>query len=347
MKSIVPLTLGLLEKGLLPDPVIRYGMQQLLANKIAEEKKDGVEAGQARIMKIIEEMRAAPIAVATKEANAQHYELPTEFFKLCLGKHLKYSSCYYKQGDESLSQAEGDMLALTCDRAQLADGQAILEFGCGWGSLSLYMAEHFPKARITGVSNSRTQKLFIDAQAKERGLTNLEIITCDMNVFTTDKRFDRIVSVEMFEHMRNWNALLTKAASFLNPKGKIFIHIFTHRDFAYFYDHQDESDFIGKYFFTGGIMPSDDLLLYFQDHIQIEDHWQVCGTHYSKTARQWLDNMDQHKDAILPILKNTYGEKEYIKWWHYWRIFYMACEELWGYKQGSEWIVSHYRFVKR
>ncbi len=347
MKALVPLTHGLIKKGLLPDSMIRFGMRQLLAAKITEETKDGIEAAQARLMRLIHAMRNAPIAVATKEANEQHYELPTEFFKMCLGKHLKYSSCYYINGDETLSQAESDMLALTAKRAELTDGQDILEFGCGWGSLSLYMATQFPRSRITAVSNSRTQKLYIDAQAKERGLNNLEIITCDMNIFTTEKRFDRIVSVEMFEHMRNWDALLFKASSFLKPQGKLFIHIFTHRDFAYFYDHEDESDFIGRYFFTGGIMPSDDLLLYFQDFIKIEDHWQVNGTHYAKTARAWLANMDSHKASILPLLKATYGAKEYIKWWHYWRIFYMACEELWGYDEGNKWIVSHYRFVKR
>lgn len=347
MKALVPLTQGLLEKGLLPDTVIRFGMRRLLAEKIALEKEDGIEAGQSRLMRLIQEMKTAPIAVATKEANQQHYELPTQFFQYCLGKHLKYSACYYTKGDETLDQAEADMLALTANRAELADGQNILEFGCGWGSLSLYMAKRFPKSRITAVSNSRTQKLHIDAEAKARGLNNLEIITCDMNVFETTKHFDRIVSVEMFEHMRNWEVLLAKAAVFLKSDGKMFIHIFTHRDFAYFYDHQDEGDFIGKYFFTGGIMPSDDLLLYFQDHIKIDDHWQVNGMHYAKTARAWLENMDARRKEILPILKETYGEKEYIKWWHYWRIFYMACEELWGFDNGGQWIVSHYRFVKR
>jgi cyclopropane-fatty-acyl-phospholipid synthase len=347
MKALVPLIQGLLERGLLSDVTIRYGMRRLLKEKLREENKDGIEKAQGRLMKLMHQMRQAPIAVATKEANHQHYELPTEFFKLCLGKHLKYSSCYYIEGHEDLSQAELDMLSLTCKRAEIADGQHILEFGCGWGSLSLFMAAQFPKAQITAVSNSRTQKIYIDAQAKERGISNLEIITCDMNIFSTTKKYDRIVSVEMFEHMRNWDALLSKAASFLNPQGKMFIHIFTHKQFAYFYDHKDDSDFIGKYFFTGGIMPSDDLLLYFQDHLKIEGHWQVCGQHYEKTANAWLRNMDANKDKIMPILRETYGQKECVKWWHYWRIFYMACAELWGYKQGNEWIVSHYRFVKR
>lgn len=347
MKTIVSLTQGLLKRGLLPDAVLRFGMRRLLAKKIAEESKDGHEATQQRLMCIIDTMRQSPIAVATQEANQQHYELPTQFFQYCLGDNLKYSSCYFKTGKESLSQAEEDMLALTAKRALLTNSGRILELGCGWGSLSLYMAKHFPQAEITAVSNSRTQKDFIDATAKQRGLTNLKVITADMNVFQTQERFDRIVSVEMFEHMRNWHLLLQKAATFLNDGGKLFIHIFTHRRFAYFYDHKDDNDFIGKYFFTGGIMPSDNLLLYFQDDFKIEDHWQVNGTHYARTARLWLYNMDVHKAQIMPILKATYGEKDYIQWWHYWRIFYMACEELWGYALGQEWIVSHYRFIKR
>jgi cyclopropane-fatty-acyl-phospholipid synthase len=266
---------------------------------------------------------------------------------MCLGKNLKYSSCYYPTGNESLDQAEDIMLDMTCKRAELADGQHILELGCGWGSLSLFMAARFPNASVTGVSNSKTQKMFIDAKAAERGIKNLTIITCDMNEFTIDQSFDRVVSVEMFEHMRNWDKLLKKVSDALKPQGKLFIHIFTHRQYGYLYNAKDDSDFIGRYFFTGGIMPSDDLMLYFQDYLKIEDHWQVAGTHYGQTSNHWLLNMDENKDKILPLLKATYGEKEYVKWWHYWRIFYMACAELWNYKNGSEWIVSHYRFVKR
>ncbi len=347
MKFLVPLTQPMLEKGLLPDPLLRWGMRQLLQAKLKEEAIDGVEFGHARLMRLIHHMQSSPIAVATQDANEQHYELPTRFFELCLGKNLKYSSCYFRRGDETLDQAEDDMLSMTCERADLRDGQQILEFGCGWGSLSLFMAKRYPHARITSVSNSRTQKVFIDEQAKLRGITNLEVITCDMNAFTIDRRFDRIVSVEMFEHMRNWQQLLHKAAGFLNHDGKLFIHIFTHRERAYLYDATDQGDFIGKYFFTGGIMPSDSLILYFQNDFQILDHWRVNGTHYAKTARGWLNNMDAHKEDILPILKNTYGEAQHIKWWHYWRIFYMACEELWGYSDGTEWMVSHYLFKKR
>ena len=344
--NLVSLSKGMLEKGLIPDPLIRWGMQQLLRQKLADEAQGGAQAAQVRLKMLIEEMKRSPVALHTLDANAQHYEVPTEFFQLCLGRHLKYSSCYYKQGDESLDEAEADMLAMSAQRAELQDGQHILELGCGWGSLSLYMASQYPNAKITSVSNSKTQKIFIDEQAKKRGLTNLRIITCDMNEFAINESFDRVVSVEMFEHMRNWQELLKRVAGFLKPQGKLFIHIFTHQQYAYFYDHQDESDFIGRYFFTGGIMPSDDLLLSFQDHLAIEDHWQVSGTHYSKTSEAWLSNMDAHKTRILEIFKDVYGQ-EYVKWWHYWRIFYMACAELWGYDNGSQWIVSHYRFIKR
>ncbi len=348
MKFLVPMTKGLLERGWIPDPFIRFGMRQLLRQKLIEECRDARSCVSTndRKMNLISEMRSSPIAVNTKDANEQHYELPTKFFQLCLGDNLKYSSCYYKTGEETLSQAEEIMLELTCERAELQDGQHVLELGCGWGSLSLFMAAKYPKSKITGVSNSKTQKAFIEEQAKIRGLNNLKIITCDMNDFTIIESFDRIVSVEMFEHMRNWQILLARISGFLNPQGKLFIHIFTHQKYAYLYDAKDDSDFIGRYFFTGGIMPSHDLLLYFQDHFKIEDNWKVSGTHYSQTSEQWLSNMDSNKSQIMPILKSVYG-KEALKWWHYWRIFYMACAELWGYDEGNEWIVSHYRFSKR
>ncbi len=347
MKFLVPLSTQLIERGLLPDVVLREGIRGLLRQKLLDESKGGIEAGQARFMKLIDHMYAAPIAVHTQEANEQHYELPTKFFEYCLGKHLKYSSCYFRHGNETLDQAEVDMLTITCERADLSDGQHVLELGCGWGSLSLFMAARFPHARITAVSNSSTQKAFIDDEIQKQGIKNLTVITCDMNTFNIHERFDRIVSVEMFEHMRGWPKLLEKASSFLKSDGKLFIHIFTHRRFAYLYDAQDEGDFIGQYFFTGGIMPSDNLLLYFQEHFLLEDHWQVSGNHYSKTAECWLKNMDAHKLDIMPILRNTYGAKDALKWWYYWRVFYLSCAELWGYKNGTEWIVSHYRLKKR
>ncbi len=335
----------LLEQGLLPDFLIRFGIRRKLQQKLIDEKKDGLEFGQERLMKLINGLKSGPIAVQTVKANEQHYELPSEFFELVLGKHLKYSSGYWREGVDSLDQSEEDMLQITCERADLSDGQEILELGCGWGSLSLFMAQRFPKSRTIAVSNSRTQKQFIDTQIARRGLKNLEILTADMNEFQIHKKFDRVVSIEMFEHMRNYQALLEKIDGFLKPDGKLFVHIFTHRQFVYPYDDADEADWIGRYFFTGGIMPSNNLLLYFQDHFKIEHHWQVSGTHYQKTSNGWLKKMDDNKEKIMPILQSTYGA-EYKKWWIYWRVFFMACAELWGYERGTQWIVSHYSFRK-
>jgi cyclopropane-fatty-acyl-phospholipid synthase len=346
MKKTFQLTNRLLEKGLIPDPLIRLGIRGLLKEKLDGEKRLQQAQGENRKAELIDFLKSSPIAVNTKEANEQHYELPSDFFELIMGKHMKYSCGFWNEGVRDFDTSEKDMLELTVDRADLKNGQSILELGCGWGSLTLFMAEKFPASRITGVSNSRTQKLFIENRARERNLSNVRILTADMNHFDVKEKFDRAVSVEMFEHMRNYKKLLEKIASFLKDDGKLFVHIFTHKDFAYLYDEKDESDWIAKYFFTGGVMPSDDLLLSFQDHFQIEKHWQVNGRHYQKTSEGWLKNMDRHKGKIMPILKTTYGEAECKKWWNYWRIFFLSCAELWGYKDGTEWIVSHYRFRK-
>lgn len=326
--------------------LIRQGIRRLLAQRLRDEKKADTQAQQAHFMKLVEELKSSGIAVHTAEANEQHYEVPTEFYQYCLGRHLKYSSGYWKEGVTDLDTSEKDMLELTCARAELANGQNVLELGCGWGSLSLFMAAKYPKSHFTVVSNSRTQKVFIDEQARQRGIVNLTVITADINVFTIDQTFDRIVSVEMFEHMRNYRLLLQKVASFMKPDAKLFIHIFTHKEYAYKFEVIDESDWMSKYFFTGGIMPSDHLLLYFNEHIKIEQHWHVSGLHYSKTAEAWLKNMDTHKAQIMPLFENTYGKAQALKWWVYWRIFYMACAELWSYNKGNEWIVSHYLFTK-
>ena len=339
----------LLAKDLLPDAAIRFGIRQRLANTLRKNKQPNTEAQQAALMRHVAELKASPVAIATDEANEQHYEVPTRFYQLCLGKHLKYSSGYWPEPTTTFDESEAIMLGMTCERAELQDGQRILELGCGWGSLSLWMAEHYPKARITSVSNSRTQKAHIDAEAARRGLTNLEIVTANMIHFegVGDGEFDRCVSVEMFEHMKNYQVLMGRIARWLKPGGKLFVHIFTHREYSYHFEATSDEDWMAKYFFTGGQMPSDDLLLYFQDDLKIEDHWCVSGMHYSKTSEAWLSRMDENKAEIMPLFRETYGADQAVKWWAYWRIFYMACAELWGYRDGEEWVVSHYRFVKR
>ncbi len=239
------------------------------------------------------------------------------------------------------------MLDITVTRAELADGQSILELGCGWGSLSLWMAERFPNAQILAVSNSRSQKQHIDSQAKLRGLQNLQVVTVDMNVFETDRVFDRVVSVEMFEHMRNYQSLMENISRWLTPSGKLFVHIFCHRELAYPFACKDDSDWMARNFFTGGIMPSDSLLLYFQENLALEHHWRVSGVHYQRTAEAWLANMDSHRGEILALFRQVYGAGQETRWWAYWRVFYMACAELWGFQNGSEWFVSHYLFKNK
>lgn len=338
---------SLLEKDLIPDFLIRKGIRNLLKQRIKDETNADLEVQQQHFMNLLRTFRSSAIAVETKAANEQHYEVPTEFYLNVLGKNLKYSSGYWKNGNTDFDQSEDDMLELTCQRAELKDGMHILELGCGWGSLTLFMAEKFPNSRILGVSNSSTQRTHIEEMAKRRGLNNVSIITADINAFTTERHFDRIVSVEMFEHMRNHAQLFEKISGFLKENGKMFIHIFTHKELTYLFEVKDETDWMSRYFFTGGMMPSDHYLLYFQEHFTIENHWRVNGMHYSKTSEAWLSKMDQHKNVIMPLFEKTYGRDQAVKWWVYWRIFFMSCAELWGYDHGNEWFVSHYLFRKR
>ena len=341
------LAIQLAEAGKLPDVLVRKGIRQLVDKRLQEIKADNCETGMADLTTFIKAMNAANIAQVPELANAQHYEVPAEFFHLCLGAQRKYSSCFWMQDTQNLDEAEVLALIQTCDHADIQDGQHILELGCGWGSLSLWMAERYPKSTITGVSNSNSQREYIMAAAKARGLSNLTIITADMNNFEAPSTYDRIVSVEMFEHMRNWQVLYGKVASWLKPKGKFFKHIFAHRNTPYLFEVQADDDWMSQFFFSGGMMPSDDLPLHFQDNLKLTQRWRWDGSHYEKTANAWLKNMDENAKQITPILAATYGKNNIEMWRNRWRMFYMACAELFGYNHGQEWWVTHYLFEKR
>ncbi len=340
------IAIDLMERGLLPDVLVRNGIRRLCRLRLRDEEQGSPGANRAAKEAFVEALRSEPVAVHTDAANEQHYEVPAEFFRLSLGPRLKYSCCWWPEGVDTLAAAEESSLEQVCRRAELADGMAILELGCGWGSLSLWMAEHYPKSRILSVSNSATQRAFIEARRDELGLTNLEVLTADVTGLELERTFDRAVSIEMFEHMRNYQTLMGRVASWLKPGGKLFIHVFTHREFAYRFETEGEDNWMGRYFFTGGLMPSDDLLLQFQDHLAIEDQWRLSGVHYQKTAEAWLEAMDRNRADIMPVFEEAYGG-EAKRWFQRWRVFYMACAELWGFRDGSEWGVCHYRFIKR
>ncbi len=333
------------ERGRVPDVLIRFGIRRLLRRRLSDRGRD-VEEDMERREALLEAMRGAPVALSTDVANEQHYEVPAGYFEQCLGRHLKYSCCVWDAETPDLDAAEGRMLALTCERAGLADGQRVLELGCGWGSLSLWMAEHYPGSEIVSVSNSRSQRAFIEARRDERGLKNLRVITADMNTFEPEESgFDRIVSIEMFEHMRNWEELLRRSARWLLPGGRLFMHVFAHREHAYFFQSEGADNWMGRHFFRDGLMPADDLARHFQRDLRVIRQWRVSGRHYERTCNEWLRRQDAARDTILPLFEATYGRDARL-WFQRWRMFYMACAELFGFRSGNEWLVSHILFER-
>ena len=336
------LAIELCERGLIPDPLSRFGMRRLMAQRLADESVEQ----ESRFERRLAELRNSQIAVETQAANEQHYEVPAAFFKLVLGEHLKYSGCYWDNDTPDLNAAEAAMLRLTCERAELKDGQEILELGCGWGSLTLWMAQNYPAANIVAVSNSASQRDYILGQCNSRGITNVTVHTADVNEFDPQRTFDRVVSVEMFEHMRNYSILMRNISEWLRPDGKLFVHIFCHRELMYPFTTDGEYDWMGKYFFTGGLMPAEATLLHFQDDLHIDQQWRASGTHYEKTSNAWLANLDARRTDVLKVLADAYGEANAERWLQRWRMFFMAVAELFGYRDGSEWYISHYLFKK-
>lgn len=331
----------LAESGIVPDPVIRFGIRRLLENR---RKQIQSAAGAGGNDDFVDMMDRSPIALLPDLANQQHYEVPPEFFEIVLGKRCKYSCCYWPANVRSLDEAEEAALDMTCVRSRLEDGMSVLDLGCGWGSLSLWIAEKYPACAVTAVSNSRSQRSSIEQRAISKGLGNLRVITADMNHFASDRKYDRIVSVEMFEHMRNYRALFARLASWLERDGYFFMHVFCHHARAYEYVDAGPGDWMSRHFFSGGMMPSRDLPLRFQDHLTLKDQWDWTGHHYRKTADAWLANMDANRSSILPILEEVYGRQQAQQWWMRWRMFFLAVSEMFGSHGGREWLVAHYLF---
>ena len=342
MSSVTAKAVDWTETGLVPDSVIRAGIRRLLERKLREIHAADVEKAAIIKNRFVQMMGESPIALVPHLANEQHYEVPAAFFSEVLGRHRKYSSCYWPKGVEDLEAAEEAALQVTVERAGIEDGMKVLDLGCGWGSLSLWIAEHFPNASVTSVSNSQSQRDYIMSAAENRGLDNVEVHVCDMNDFDAPGTYDRIMSVEMFEHMRNYPELFRRISNWLQPDGRFFMHIFCHRTTPYEYIDKGPADWMSRHFFSGGIMPSADLPMRIGGDLTVEKQWQWNGDHYARTLRAWLQRMDSRRNAVMPILEETYGKDQAERWRMRWRIFFMACEELFAYNGGNEWYVSHY-----
>jgi cyclopropane-fatty-acyl-phospholipid synthase len=342
---------GWAEAGWIPDPLLRWGIRRLCRQRLEEERRSGLPR-EERMRALVAALRASPVAVATDSANEQHYELPPDFFEAVLGRRLKYSACLFADAHTSLDEAEEAMLALTCERARIEDGMRVLDLGCGWGSLSLWLAERYPRCRVLAVSNSKDQREHILRRCARAGLSQVEVATADVNRFSPEEHghapgsFDRVVSVEMFEHVRNWELLLSRVAGWLHPGGELLLHFFCHRELAYLYEDRGQGDWMARNFFTGGMMPSEDLPRRFQRDLRVEEQWRVDGRHYERTSNAWLANLDRQRDALLPVLARAYGPRDAALWLRRWRLFFLACAELFGIDGGSEWFVSHTRMAR-
>jgi cyclopropane-fatty-acyl-phospholipid synthase len=336
----------IVDSGLVPEPLLRAGIRAVCALRLRQERR-GVAEEQERHQALVEELRRSEIASEPEAANAQHYEVPAAFFERVLGPHLKYSSCYWPAGVDRLGDAEAAMLELTAERAGLADGQDVLDLGCGWGALALWAARRFPASRITAVSHSRTQRAFIEARARAAGLANLSVRTADVRAIELPaESFDRVVSIEMFEHMRNYERLLHRIAGWLRPDGALLVHVFAHRQYAYPFEDAGPSDWMAREFFTGGLMPSAALLHCFQRDLLLEREWHLPGTHYARTAEAWYARLMAAEGPIRALFAEVYG-KDAARRFQRWRVFFLACAELFGYGGGREWLVAHYRFCRR
>ncbi|KAJ9067604.1 hypothetical protein DSO57_1037423 [Entomophthora muscae] len=341
---------SLIDNGMVPDFALRLGVRLLSRVRLSSISQPSIEKEQETKMQYIQRLRESDIAIHTDKANEQHYEVPTGFIKACLGKRMKYSACLYPDESTTLDEAEELMLQLYCERAQVEDGMKLMDLGCGWGSLGLYMAEKYPKSSVTSLSNSRTQKEYIESIATEKCLHNIQVITGDVKDFDFEVKpeFDRILSIEMFEHMKNYRHLFDKVSSWLKPQGKLFLQVFCHHNTPYDFDTEEGHSWMARYFFTGGTMPSLDLFLYFQDQLSIESHWYVDGKHYGRTSEDWLKTLDENRELALEHLREGYGgEEEANKWFNRWRLFYLAVAETFNYGDGQIWGLGHYLFQKK
>lgn len=337
---------SLVERGRVPDVLVRQGIRTLLDKRLITQDKGSDEANRAALDEFAASLREGPIALEIGERNRGHYGLPASFFQEILGPRMKFSCCLFPPGVEDLERAEEEMLAETCERAGIKDGMEILDLGCGWGSLALWIAEKFPACRVTAVASTDQQREFIEARCADRGITAVRALTRDLNDVRVDGTFDRVVAVELLEYLHNWREILARIAGMLKPDGKLFVHLFSHRRFAYPYESEGEDTYLGRYFFAGGLMPSEDLLSRFQDDLALESRWSVPGIHYRKTAEAWLSRLDSRKTVVLPILRENHGAEGTV-WLHRWRLFFMACCEMWGYGDGGEWGVSHYLLKRK